>query len=442
MKSTSVSATDSTSAAEPLSAAVSAAEEEGAYGHQFWCTYAANALMMLSFSLLFRYSDFVTLLGGKELDLGLIVGVGMLGSICMRLFQGLGIDRYGSKQVWLLSNVIFIGSVLAHLLITDIHGPAIYLLRVVYQSSLAGVFGASITYISRRAPLTRVAEIVGTLGTSGFVGMMVGTTLGDWLCPDASASQIQSLFKVAAAMGALALLFALLATHGTAKPLKQRRPPLLWLLKRYHPGMVLVMGIVTGFGVGLPQTFLRPYTGQLGLADMAIFFWVYPVIAFITRLSIRRMPERSGIRPMILIGIGSLCTAMLCFMLVGAPWQLVVPACFIGVAHAMLFPAIVAAGSTSFPTRLRGLGTTLMLSMVDIGGLIGNPTVGAILQINDWLHVDPHSKYPLMFVIVAALLSSVGLLYAIVTRNEPGPRETGALVRRRRRRVAVASSGG
>ena len=39
---------------------------EGAYGTKFWFTYVANALMMLAFSLLFRYSDFVNLLGGKE----------------------------------------------------------------------------------------------------------------------------------------------------------------------------------------------------------------------------------------------------------------------------------------------------------------------------------------------------------------------------------------
>ena len=30
-------------------------------------------------------------------------------------------------------------------------------------------------------------------------------------------------------------------------------------------------------------------------------------------------------------------------------------------------------------------GTTLMLSMVDFGSLIGNPTVGGILRVNEWL---------------------------------------------------------
>jgi MFS family permease len=410
-----------------------AEEEEAAYGYQFWCTYASNALMMVAFSLLFRYSDFVHILGGNEFTLGLIVGAGMIGSLSMRLFQGLGIDNYGSKQVWLVSNVVFIASLLAHLLITRADGPAIYVLRVIFQSSIAGVFGASITYISRRAPLPRVAEIVGTLGTSGFIGMMAGTTLGDVLChtPQPTRWEIDRLFLAAAFMGTISLLFAMLATHGTAKPLKRRQPPLIWLLRRYHPGIVLLMGIATGFGVSLPQTFLRPYTAQLGLAGMALFFWAYTIIAFITRICIRRMPEKAGIRPMILIGVGSLAAAMLCFLIVETRWQLIIPAFFTGVAHAMLFPAIVAGGSTAFPTRFRGLGTTLMLSMVDFGSLIGNPTVGGILHINEWLGLP---RYTVMFVIVAGMLLSVGLLYAFVTRKEIKPAEAKALVRRRPRK--------
>ena len=231
-----------------------------------------------------------------------------------------------------------------------------------------------------------------------------------------------------------------MATHGTARPLKRRQPPLMWLLRRYHPGIVLLMGMATGFGVSLPQTFLRPYTAQLGLAGMALFFWVYTIVAFITRICIRRMPEKAGIRPMILIGIGSLATAMLCYLMVETRWQLLVPAFFTGVAHAMLFPAIVAAGSTAFPTRFRGLGTTLMLSMVDVGSLIGNPTVGGILELNAALGLP---RYPVMFVVVAGLMLLVGGLYAVVTRGETAPEASKSLVRRRpRKRKADAAQEG
>jgi MFS family permease len=421
-------------AAAAASVAAQYGDLEGAYGTKFWFTYTANAMMMLAFSLLFRYSDFVHLLGGKEWQLGLIAGTGMVGSLSMRLFQGLGIDRYGSKQVWLVSNVVFIASLLGHLVVTTADGPAIYALRIIYQSSIAGVFGASITYISRRAPLPRVAEIVGTLGTSGFIGMILGTTLGDWLCPSQRPErwEIDRLFLTAAAFGTLALVFAMLATNGQAKPLKRRQPPLRWLVRRYHPGLILLMGVATGFGIGLPQIFLRPYVAELGLAGIGVFFWGYTTVAFVTRICIRRVPEKFGIRPMIIVGIGSLAVAMLLFLVVQERWQLIIPAFFTGIAHALLFPAIVAGGSTAFPTRFRGLGTTLMLSTIDVGNLIGNPLVGGILTVAQLAGAE---RYPVMFTTVSAILLSLATYYAFATRasSRPGSQKKPRLRMHRKR---------
>ncbi|MGH7194855.1 MAG: hypothetical protein ACREJM_15170, partial [Candidatus Saccharimonadales bacterium] len=41
-----------------------------AFGTPFWCTYVANSLMLVAISLLYRYGDFVSFLGGNEVDLG------------------------------------------------------------------------------------------------------------------------------------------------------------------------------------------------------------------------------------------------------------------------------------------------------------------------------------------------------------------------------------
>ena len=56
-----------------------------AYGREFWLSYAALTTLMVAVSLMYRFADFVTFLGGSELDLGAIVGVGMVGSLAMRL---------------------------------------------------------------------------------------------------------------------------------------------------------------------------------------------------------------------------------------------------------------------------------------------------------------------------------------------------------------------
>jgi MFS family permease len=432
-------------AAEPISrASLNQASQDGGslnpngavFGAPFWFTYAANTSMMVAVSLLYRYADFIFSVGGDELQLGLIVGTGMVGSVVFRLIQGVGIDTYGPRQIWLWSCALFVLSCLAHLTISSAQGPAIFLVRVLFQTSISGFFGASITYISGRAPIAHMAEVIGTLGTSGFIGTMLGTKLGDVLWPYGPAC----VFLGSAAIGSGAFFFGLMATRGQSRRTKRGQPPRVWiaLLRRYHPGAVMLTGVAAGFGLGLPTVFLQPFVETLGIAGIAPFFWVYSPIALVSRLCIRRLPEQIGIRPMILLGIGSLVAAMLSFLVVTTQWHLVLPAVLLGLAHAILFPSIVAGGSGVFPLRLRGLGTTVMLAMFDVGNLVGSPTIGGILYYSARMGLNEFST---MFLCVAVLLGLTGLVYALKSGGVQDRRRLPRHVRRDRAPLNSANVG-
>jgi MFS family permease len=366
---------------------------------------------MVAIALLFRYADFVTVLGGSEWHLGWIVGVGMVGSLLVRLFLGTGIDRYGPRLVWLWSLVVFAGSCFGHVLVASHNGPAVYVLRIGFCSSIAGIFGASVTFITGRAPVARMAEMIAMLGTSGFLGIVLGTQLGDLLCGTETIErwQVDRMFWIAGTLGLGALLFAWGATRNELPPVRRRRPPLFWLLRRYHPGWVLLVGVATGVGIGLPSTFLRTYAAELGIARIGLFFGVYAPTAIITRLVTRRLPERIGLGRMIMAGLGCLIAGQLLLLIVRSEWMFVVPGIGFGMAHAILFPATIAAGSRAFPNRHRGLGTTLMMAMFDLGTLVGAPTAGAILHFSGALALP---RYPTMIVSVAVMLGVVAAVYA------------------------------
>jgi MFS family permease len=391
-----------------------------AFGRPFWLTYLANSTTMVAVSLLYRYGDFVKIVGGDEVDLGWIVSAGMVGSLLMRLAQGVGIDTYGPRRIWLWSSALFAAACLGHLWITDATTAPIYLLRILWQTSVAGFFGASITYISGRAPMTRMAEVIGTLGTSGFVGMMLGTWLGDQLLNYAELERKHAdhMFEVATLLSVAAFVFSYLATVGHPLPATRRRLPVGHLLRRYHPGPVLWVGVAMGLGLGLPGVFLTRFAGTLHIAKLAVFFWVYAPTAFITRMLVRRVPEQYGIRPMILWGLGSLAVGTLSFVGVRHEWQFIFPAVLIGVAHALLFPAVVAGGSGGFPPRYRGLGTTLMLAMFDLGNVVGMPAVDEALH---WYARGGLPAYPAMFITVAAALGAVGVAYLVLGSSRPAP---------------------
>ena len=248
---------------------MSVAEEPvpNAYGPRFWATYVSNIALMVAVSLLFRYADFVSSLGGSEDQLGLITGLGMIGGIVARCFLGVAIDSYGAGRVWVLSLLLLVCCLLGHLAIHSLQPPFIHLLRILYTISLAGNFGASITFVSLRAPASRMGEMIGMLGSSGFIGMGIGPSIGDWLLADVTPETLaMKLFYWSAGAAAIAMLFAFLATLGLSRPQRDaddmgEDDTFNWmqLARRYHPGWTLLVGFAMGLGIGMPGTFVSAF---------------------------------------------------------------------------------------------------------------------------------------------------------------------------------------
>ena len=401
---------------QPPACEVGGVADGPAYDLTFFLCYAANTAVMVAVSVLFRYADFVRFLGGAEMQLGLIVGVGTIGALLMRLVQGVATDRYGPRRVWLLSLMIFIAAMLLHLGIERVDGIGIYVVRILFMVSVAGAFGASLTYVSLRVPENRMGEMIGMLGSSGFIGLALGPTIGDLLFsgPEVTRVQIQAMFLVAAAMGFVSLLCAAVATRGSVRQVQRRAPSVVALIRRYHPGPLLLIAATMGIGLSLPHVFLKAYAAELSIPRIKIFFIVYAVTAFVVRIATRRFIDRVGVRPAVLVGFASLSVSMLLYLVVRGEVSFSVPAVFAGTAHAFLFPAVLAGGSMSFPIRYRGLATTLMLTMFDVGNLVGQPAVGGVVQVGRQLGWP---AYPVMFVGMAATISSVALLYAWQTRG-------------------------
>ena len=395
------------------------------YDRSFWLTYLSLTALMIGVSLMYRYADFITFLGGSELELGAVVGVGMIGSLLMRLAQGVGIDRFGPRHIWLASAALFVVSMLGHLLVSRSGGIAIYVLQAMYRTSIAGVFGAAFTYAFQRVPVARMAEAVGTVGTASFVGIVIGPILGDWIAGGRIAggrgsvvgrTELNWLFLTAAGLGCVSFAAAWFATLHAMRPRPRRRLPMARVLRRYHPGVLLTIGVAAGVSLGLPATFLRTFAAELKINHLAPYFAVFAISATVIRLATRRMVERAGMRPTIVIGLLLLVGAPLSYLLVAAEWQLVFPALLTGAGQAILYPAVVAGGSAAFPEHDRGMGTSVMLATIDLGTLLGAPLIGGLVYGSKQIGLP---GYPTMFICIAALLMTACVYYAWATRGAP-----------------------
>jgi MFS family permease len=388
-----------------------------AYGRAFWLSYLSLTSLMIAVSMMYRYADFVTFLGGSEPDLGAIVGVGMVGSLVMRLAQGVGIDRYGPRHIWLGSIALFVASMLGHLVVSRADGPGVYLLQVLFRTSVAGVFGAAFTFAIQQVPISRMTEAVGTIGTASFVGIVIGPRIGDWISAAngrvIERGELDRMFLFAAAFGCLSFVAAWFATSRDIRLRRRLGMPIVPLLRRYHPGVLLGIGVVTGIALGMPATFLRTFAAELQIDRIAPFFTVYALTAIGTRLATRRIADELGVRWGVLIGMALVTAGIVSYLIVGVEWQLLIPAVLTGAGQAVLYPAVVAGGSAFFPSRCRGVGTTLMLATIDLGTLVGAPLIGGIVYFGKQLGL---AGYPVMFATIASIVVASSGYYAFTTR--------------------------
>jgi MFS family permease len=388
----------------------SAAVASSGYDRAFWLTYLSNGLTTLANGMMVRYSDYIDALGGDEQQLGLIVGAGMLGSIAIRLWQGEAIDRYGAARIWFWSVVAYSISLLLHLSVNTAYGPGVFLARALMQASLAGIFGASITYVSLQVPAKRMAEVVGALGTSGFLGLMFGPLISDWLGNSnlSSDQMISAMFWTATALATSSGVATWFAIQGATRPSRVERPPLWVVVRQYHPLMISIAAAMMGAGFAIPATFLRPFALELNISSVGLFFVVYAVTGFGARMASRSLFERFGNRPWIGIGLIFLTISFMLYPLVSSFWHLAVPATVAGIAHALLFPSIMSAGTAVFPRRYLGVATSLILAMFDVGTFISAPVVGIFLR--SVKPLTPHA-YPWMFVSVACVFAGVTVAF-------------------------------
>jgi predicted MFS family arabinose efflux permease len=272
--------------------------------------------------------------------------------------------------------------------------------------------------------------------------MAVGPIVVDYLFdhPTSGRVAVDRMFWWASAVTAFSAIAAgaarVLAGPHTAAA--RRRVPMHWIIRRYHPGSVLLIGVAMGLGIGIPFYFLRPFTQQLGISGIRSFFFVYAVTAFSIRLVARQLPDRWGVRRTVLLGMGFLTADMFSFLLVRGEWSLMIPAVLGGVAHAFVFPAAMTGGSLAFPLRYRGIATSLMLTMFDLGNLVGQPAVGTMVWLaRKW----SLPAYPMMFLSVGAMMLLSMVAYALSHRNDAEDTETGsrAMYPVERRRAVNAS---
>lgn len=389
------------------------AEETKLYDRSFVLAFASQTCFVVANTLLAHYARWIEFLGGDLSQIGWIMGAGSAAGLLLRPWMAQWINQIGAKSAWGLGYALFSVGSIANLALIDVGWP-IYLVRSANVLGAAVVFAAGLTYVSQLAPEGRRTEAIGILGVGGFLGMLIGPYLGDFLLGGESRgrSEFSSIFLVATfsnVLPAILLVFLRTPTHARAQR-ALRVSDFVQIVRRYWPGRILLVNMTFGMCMTVPFVFVASFIDDLQLnlgrvSLLGLFFWVYAGWAILIRVSLRRMPERVGAKRVLLAGLLFMAGGMFAFCAVSSErsWLLIIPAVLTGTGHSLMFHTMTSLTIQPFPTQVRGTASALALMMLDLGMFMGAPILGI---------VGEAMGYSAMFVMVGIMCLVCTSIYA------------------------------
>ncbi len=152
---------------------------ERLYTRQFFQVFAAAGFFMTGVALQFHFGQYVEFIGYGVDMLGLIMSISVVGTLLIRLHIGRWIDRLGCRPTWLVGTVVVAMAVGSIQFTQQVW--LIILLRVLSRMATASVMTTVAVFAAQIAPRGRRTESIGMIGLAGFLGMIIGPTLGDWI---------------------------------------------------------------------------------------------------------------------------------------------------------------------------------------------------------------------------------------------------------------------
>jgi len=389
------------------------------YTRRFFQVFAAVVLFMTSSALLFHFGQYVRYVGGAVDTAGWIQSCAMIGTLMIRLPLGRWIDRFGGRPTWLLGASLSACAVLAMPLV---HAPwLLAALRAINLMSAAAVMTTVAVFAAQIAPPRRRAESLGTIGLAGFLGMIFGPTIGDWVLAGAPAADATyRVFFFASAACAVLSALVILATPLPAaanggRPDSGSARGQRSVVRRHWPGPVLLIAVVFLMAFCIPMLFLERLAEARGFENVKAFFLAYCPTAIILRVLCRRVPERLGRRPTMYGGMALIVAGLLSLTGVQAESGLILPAMLMGAGHCFVFPSMVDLAAERLPPQHRGTGTALVLGAGDVGAILGFAWLGeAIARLG-------YDAAILALAIVVAIVTTVALLLDLRRRRIVGP---------------------
>jgi len=348
----------------------------------FMLAFATSFATGLTFHGFLHLPGFLYELGAREVQIGAIVGTMGVTSVLARPMVGRLMDTRGRRVVLIAGAALTTVACALYLTVSSI-GPWLYAIRMIHGLAGAAMFPVLFTIAVDIVPEIRLTEGIALFGVSGMLPMSIGGLAGDAIL---SVGGYDDLFAALAAMALLAF-FVSLAIADSRPPPALAAPPRQGFLRALSQADLRPLWILAfAFAVVLAAyfTFLKTYVVTTGRGSVGLFFTAYAAAAIGLRVLLGWVPDRVGRKVALVPSV--LCAAAGAVVLsTGASHATVLSAGVLcGVGHGYAFPILSSLVATRTAPSERGSAMAMFTTVFDLGMLVGNPALGAVVRLTSY----------------------------------------------------------
>jgi MFS family permease len=355
----------------------------------------ANLTLNIAATLSIHLPGFLHALGARELEIGSIMSAHALAAFLAGPSAGQALDRHGRKLLIRAGCALYVLAAALYLAIDRI-GPFVIAVRVIEGVSATMLYIALFTYAADLVPPARRTQGLAVFGASGLVPMGVSGVLGDAIL---AGSTYRAMFATALGFGVLGLLLCWRLPESLAlsarTTLASERPGRAALLERdLLP--VWVASFAFFFSMAGVLTFLKTYVLAIGHGSVGGFFGAYAGAALVLRLVFGWIPDRVGLRRMVLPSMASYGLGAGLLAGAGSDARVLLAGLLCGIGHSYAYPVYYSLVVTRARAGERGSAMAIYAS-IDWGAiLIAGPALGLVIE---------HAGYGAAFGALAGVLT-------------------------------------
>jgi len=347
---------------------------ERLFTRNFALVCVASLGQQISFQLLLATMPlYVLQMGGRETEVGLLMGIVAAAALAVRPASGWAVETLGRKKTMLVGPAAFATASAAYAFAGSI--PVLLALRALHGLGIGTFNTGAPTLVSDQAPISRRGEALGYFGMSQTLSQALGPAIGLFIM---EAWGFRWLFGISSGMALTSLVLCFLLKDSYVPGPSRRLAWNMFVSVKVLKPLILVLGM--SFATGSILSFVPLYGRSQGVSNPGFFFTIYALVMLLSRPVSGRLSDRVGRIAVAGPGMVFISAGLGLLAFSGQWWSLVLSAVILGVGLGAAMPALMALMIDLVGPAERGGAMSTFGIGLDVGIGIGSVVQGMVAE--------------------------------------------------------------